>query len=192
MNISTESASTNNTSPEKWTDEEVNSWFQKKEWLEDWEPTPDASINIRTFAIEYHKNPKRWKQTFSFLKETDLKNLPEGKHELDGEKLFIAVSEYNSKEKADTKYEAHKKYIDIQYLISGEEQMGLTTLDKVKISEPYNAEKDLAFYSFEGGIYQKATSGNFFIFFPEDVHRPCIKTKESTPVKKLVVKLLTE
>ena len=70
--------------------------------------------------------------------------------------------------------------------------MGITTLDKAEVSDPYDAETDLVFYNYEGGQYFKANSGSFFIFFPEDLHRPCIKTVESVPVKKLVVKLQVE
>lgn len=192
MIILTAITSSTNTNPEKWADEEVNIWFKKKEWLQGWEVNPDASINRRKFAIEYHKNPKLWNQAFAFIKQADLNNLTEGKQELKGENLFIAVGNYLTKDKSETKYEAHKKYIDIQYVISGEEQIGLTTLDKVAFLESYNAEKDLIFYSFEGGDYLKADPGNFLIFFPEDVHRPSIKTGESVAVKKLVVKLLIE
>jgi YhcH/YjgK/YiaL family protein len=184
--------SLNNNNPEKWSDEVVDLWYEKQDWLEGWKVSADVSINRRTFAIEYHKSPERWKKAFAFLKETDLINLPTEKHELDGKNLFVAVSEYNSKELNETKYEAHKKYVDIQYVISGEEQLGVTPLESVNASEPYNEEKDLIFYKFEGGNFFKANPNNFFIFFPEDVHRPCIKTTESVPVKKLVVKLLLE
>jgi YhcH/YjgK/YiaL family protein len=70
--------------------------------------------------------------------------------------------------------------------------MGITTLDKVEVDEPYDSEKDLAFYKYEGGDYVKATPENFMIFFPEDVHRPSIKVDENVPVKKGVVKILIE
>lgn len=186
------SCNTKNTNPEKWTDDEVTEWFEKGEWLEGWDIRPDASINKRRLAISYHKNSKHWKQAFTFLNEADLKNLPEGKQELEGEHLFVAVSEYDSKDKSETKYESHKKYIDIQYLISGEEQMGITTLDKVELADPYDDETDLAFYHYEGGKYVTATPQNFMIFFPEDLHRPCIKTNENVPVKKAVVKISVE
>ena len=55
--------------------------------------------------------------------------------------------------------------------------------------QPYNEEKDIAFYTSNGGTLRKATPGNFFIFFPQDVHRPCVKEKEQVTVKKLVVKM---
>ena len=70
--------------------------------------------------------------------------------------------------------------------------MGITPLEKVAVSEPYNPESDLAFYTFEGGKYVEANPKNFLVFFPEDVHRPCIKLNESVPVKKIVVKILVE
>jgi len=190
--LATFSCTTKNSDPEKWTDEEVNVWFEKGEWLEGWNVKPDPSINKRSLANYYHDNPKHWKQAFTFLKEADLKNLPVGTQELEGKHLFVAVSEYDTKDKKDTKYEAHRKYIDIQYLISGEEQMGLTTLDKVEVADPYDAEKDLVFYLYEGGDYIKATQQNFLIFFPEDAHRPCIKTNENVLVKKAVVKIMIE
>jgi YhcH/YjgK/YiaL family protein len=178
--------------PEKWSDEEVNAWFEKQDWLNGWQVQPDASIDKKELAIYYHKNPRHWDQAFNFLKTADLKNLPAGTQELEGKHLFVAISEYDSKEKPDTRYESHKKYIDIQYVIKGEELMGITTLDKVEVDEPYDSEKDLAFYKYEGGDYVKATPENFMIFFPEDVHRPSIKVDENVPVKKGVVKILIE
>lgn len=186
------SCSNEQTNPEKWTDKEVDTWFKNKDWLAGWDVTPDASINKRSMAIYYHKNPKHWEQAFRFLKEADLKKLPIGKQELEGKHLFIAVSEYDSKDLNETKYESHKKYIDIQYVISGEEKMGITTLDKVEPDGIYDEEKDLAFYHSTEGEYHNATPGNFLVFFPEDVHRPSVKVGESVPVKKAVVKLLIE
>jgi YhcH/YjgK/YiaL family protein len=76
------------------------------------------------------------------------------------------VAEYYGKQKPDALYESHKKYIDIQYVIKGEELIGLTTLDKVAVRDPYSEEKDIAFYDFDGGDYLKATPKNFFLFFP--------------------------
>jgi YhcH/YjgK/YiaL family protein len=178
--------------PSTWSESEINTWFDKKEWLGGWNVQPDASVNRKTFAEMYHKNPRHWDQAFLFLKGADLKNLPLGKQELEGEHLFVSVAEYYGKQKPDALYEAHKKYIDIQYVITGEELMGLTTLDKVTERDPYNLEKDIAFYDFDGGEYMKATPDKFFLFFPEDVHQPSVTTGDSVQVKKIVVKILIE
>lgn len=118
--------------------------------------------------------------------------MPLEKQELDGKNLFITVMEYMGKEKSDVLFEAHKKYIDIQYIIKGEEIMGLTTLDKVKVVNPYDEEKDITFYEFDGGNYHKATPENFFLFFPEDVHRPSIKSENDVLVRKIVIKVLID
>lgn len=190
--LTTMSCSNTNTNPEKWTDDEVNTWFEKQEWLGGWQVQPDASVNRRSLAIHYLNNPRHWDQAFQFLKTANLHEMPLGKQELEGKHLFVSVDDYITKDKSETKYESHRKYIDLQYVIEGEELMGLTTLDKVKVSEPYNEEKDLAFYEFEGGEYITTTPKNFVIFFPEDLHRPVMKVNENSRVKKIVVKILIE
>lgn len=190
--ITSISCSDKSTDPSKWSDEEVNKWFGEKEWLQGWQVSPDASINKRNLAIHYLKNQRHWDQAFHFLKDADLKNLPLGKQELEGQHLFVSVAEYKPKQKSETRYESHQKYIDIQYVIAGKELMGITTADKVTVDEPYNAEKDLAFYKSEEGEFREATPGNFLVFFPDDIHRPSITTGDSTMVKKIVVKILIE
>jgi len=190
--IAVTACSEKNTDPAKWTDEEVNEWFNKKEWLGGWNVLPDASVNKRNFAIYYHKNPRHWEQAFHFLKSANLQELPLGKQELEGEHLYISVAEYFGKQKPDAFYESHKKYIDIQYVIDGEEIIGVTTLDKVAVKDPYSEEKDIAFYDYEGGEYLKATPEKFFLFFPEDAHRPSITTGDSIMVRKIVVKVMVE
>jgi len=102
------------------------------------------------------------------------------------------VAQYYGKQKADAFYESHKKYIDIQYVIEGEELIGLTTLDKVTVKDAYSEKKDIAFYNSDSGDCIKATPEKFFLFFPEDVHRPSITTGDSILVKKIVVKILIE
>lgn len=181
-----------NNHPETWTNQEINAWFGKKDWLNGWVANPDISINKRSLAIHYFKNQKHWDQMFRFLQSSDLANLPLGKQELDGSHLYISVDAYTSKDKEQTRYESHRQYIDVQYLISGQELMGLATADKVEVSEPYNEEKDVAKYIYDGGDYILANPSNFLVFFPGDIHRPCIKVQENEPVKKIVVKILIE
>jgi len=181
-----------NQNPEKWTDDEINSWFNKKEWLNGWNVLPDASINKRTFVVLYHKNPRHWNQAFQFLKSANLKELPLGIQELEGKHLFVNVQEYYGKDKSEAIFESHKKYIDIQYVIEGEEIIGLTTIDKAKVKEQYNEDKDITFYDSDEMEYLKATPENFFLFFPDDVHQPSITAVDSIQIKKIVVKILIE
>lgn len=175
--------------PADWTEDEVNTWFEKKDWLSAWSIQPDASVNKKALAIAYHKNPERWQKAFEYLKTTDLTTAPSGKTELDGENLFATVAEYFPKKREEVRYESHRKYIDIQYVIKGEEIMGITTHDKVTDDKAYNEEKDIAFYLSEDGNYRHATPSIFLVFFPDDVHRPSISTGDSVLVKKVVIKV---
>ena len=192
MTIVFSSCTSKQSNPEKWTETEIDNWFEKNEWLGGWDVQPDKSIDRRALALNYFKNQERWDLAFQFLKTADLKELPLGKKELDGQRLFVSIDEYTTKDKSETRYESHKKYIDIQYIIDGEELIGLTTPDKVEVTEPYNDEKDITFYAFEGGDDIKVTPGNFVVFFPDDVHRPVMKATANSKVRKIVVKILME
>jgi YhcH/YjgK/YiaL family protein len=125
---------------------------------------------------------------FEFLKNTDLLALSTGRHDIDGNNVFALVSEYDSKNPEDCRLEAHRIYTDIQYLVSGKELIGFETLNQQPVMSEYNPEKDIAFYQGDGTpILLEA--GMFAVFFPQDVHRPCIKVDESEKVKKIVVKV---
>jgi len=126
-------------------------------------------------------------KAFAFIKETDLANLAEGKYIIDGDSIYASVMEYNSKDPKDAKLESHVKYIDVQYIISGEELMGYTTLNEQKVIE-INNEKDCIFY--EGEVsYVKVSAGMFAVFFPSDLHKPSISVQQTSKVKKVVIKI---
>ena len=104
------------------------------------------------------------------------------------------VSEYTTKEVNEYGYEAHREYIDIQYLISGEEKICCLPLEYLKEIKPYNDEKDAAFYEEASVKPQELIIGNgyFTILFPQDGHMPQMCVKEPTAVKKVVVKVKIE
>lgn len=178
-----------NKTPDKWSEKELTEWFSSGAWKRGWEASPDESINQREFAIQYNRNPQRWEKAFQFLSEQDLTKLELGRHELEGADLFVNVDEYVSRNEEDVLFEAHKKYADIQVIVSGEERMGVLPLDSTSIVVPYNEEKDIVFLTADAGNYRTATPGRFFIFFPDDAHRPTVKTTENIQVRKIVVKV---
>ena len=160
------------------------------EWVCGWEVTPDATIVQEQMAAHFEANRERWKATFDFLKSADLANLPLGEHEILGREVFAIVSEYAPKQHEDCLFENHLKYIDLQYVISGEEIMGVTTLDKVTPVQEHDAVKDIRFYAQEAEAeYVPAGPETFFVFFPSDIHRPSMKTEKDVLVKKVVVKV---
>lgn len=175
--------------PDQWSEGELTEWFNAGEWKRGWEATPDESIDQREFAIQYNLNPQRWEKAFQFLSEQDLSKLELGRHELEGPDLFVNVDEYISRNEEDVLFEAHKKYADIQVLVSGEEKIGVLPLESTTLAVPYNEEKDIAFFSADADNYRVATPGRFFMFFPDDAHRPTVKTTENSQVRKVVVKV---
>jgi YhcH/YjgK/YiaL family protein len=178
--------------PAKWSDKKLTEWFQSGEWKSGWKVMPDGSVNQRELAVQYYKHKDRWEKAFHFLATSDLGNIESGKHELEGDYLFANIQEYVTKNEEDTRFEAHRKYADIQYLISGEEKIGLTALENTTITESYNSEKDVAFMTAGQTSYRLATPECFFVFFPDDAHRPCVKADENITIRKIVIKVLID
>jgi YhcH/YjgK/YiaL family protein len=141
-------------------------------------------------SLLYENLGERIKKSFEYIKTTDLKNLQAGKYPIDGENIFALVSGYQTKSESDGKLEAHKKYIDVQYVIEGEELMGYVPLGLQQILEPYKEENDIVFFTSDKS-FTKVSAGMFAIFFPEDVHMPGISTGKNSDVKKLVIKVRT-
>lgn len=176
--------------PAAWSDKKVEKWFSKGEWSAGWKMSPDPSINKRELAVSYFKNKERWDKAFTFLKNSDFQKLETKRYDIDGDNLFATISEYKTKDPETTNYEAHRKYIDIQYVISGEEIMNVAPLSTVKeVVTPYDESKDIEFITVSSIVNHKASPSNFFIFFPDDAHRPGIKVGVNLPVRKVVVKL---
>ena len=178
------------TDPSAWSNKKITKWFGKEEWLGGWEVTPDSSINKREFAVSYFKNKDRWDKAFKFLKDSDLSKLELKRYDIDGDNLFATVSEYFTKNEETTNFEAHRKYIDIQYVIKGKEIMNIAPIATVKdIIIPYDATKDIEFVTVDKVVNHLATPGRLFIFFPDDAHRPGLKDEVSSQVRKIVIKL---
>lgn len=163
-------------------------WFNAGEWAEGLTVAAHGSVDVNEFYKQYHAKPALWKAVFEFMKQ-DLSELEVGKYQLVEGEAFAMVSEYDTKEPENAKWEAHHKFIDLQYVIAGEEQMGVLPLAEAVNALEYNEQKDLIFYGDNEGELHLASPEAFFLFFPSDVHRPCIKVGESAPVKKLVAKI---
>lgn len=129
-----------------------------------------------------------FKECFEFIKNIKLADLEPGRYEINGENAFALVQSYNTKSLNEGIYEAHKKYIDIQYIISGEEQIGYSNLKNLEVNTPYKEEADAALLKGNGNLLT-LRAGDFAIFFPEDAHMPGISLVESSLVKKLVLKI---
>ena len=137
-------------------------------------------------AEKYYKLSPQIKTALEYLQHNDLHSVADGKYFIDGENLYMNVQEYQTK--ISNNIEAHRKYIDIQYMIKGNENMGVTSISGLKIAKNYDEEKDVIFY--DGECKNELVKENeFIIFFPEDAHLPCQIADKPSIVKKVVVKI---
>jgi YhcH/YjgK/YiaL family protein len=140
-------------------------------------------------ASIYRSISPRMAQALDFLQKTDFTTLAPGKHPLDGDKVYALVLALETKPKKVAFWEAHRKYIDVQYLFEGVERMGRADLQALKLDGDYLAEKDLQKLKGSGDFFT-VPAGTFAIFWPNDGHMPDVAVKEPQPVKKVVVKVL--
>ena len=124
-----------------------------------------------------------------WLRKTDLENLADGKYLIESERIFANVQSYETKITAP--FEAHKKYIDIQYMIKGEEKIGVVDYDVCTTVEQYNSQKDIEFLDCSENVnYCTLKEGEFLILYPDDAHQPSLAIDNPDFVKKAVVKVL--
>lgn len=125
-------------------------------------------------------------KAFEYLQSIDFSEYDEGKYPIDGNDMYASISEYVTKN--DGQLEGHLEYIDIQYIVSGSEIIGYAKKGNQPEAIPYSNERDIAFYE---GDYEpiNVNAGEFVIFFPDDLHLPCLKCDKPSVVKKVVVKV---
>lgn len=173
---------------ETWTEASAKEWLDKKEWKVGLNPDVFTSVNKIVFAQQYHKNKAAWDKAFAFLRDSDLTKIKPGKYPIDGDNVYAIVTEAPSKEFDQSAWESHRKYIDLHYIIKGQETIGMAAISKATVTKPYNETTDAANYNAEGQ-YFLATPATFYLFFPQDAHRPNIKAAGYDVVKKVVVKI---
>ena len=179
-----------NDNPASWSDAKVDEWFNKGEWKNGWQVTADNTINKKDLAISYYKIKDRWNSAFAFMKENDLSTIKPGRHDIDGDNLYISITDYNTKNEEDANYEAHRKYADIQYVVTGKEQIGIVPLSmKDQEVKAYDEKGDIEYFTVSQKKNYPADPDVFFIFFPGDAHEPGLKIDSIAPVRKAVVKV---
>lgn len=147
-------------------------------------------IDTWDFAAKYFKKDILSLMT-DFLKKTDV-NSEDKKYILKGDDVFAMVSSYETRAMENAIIEAHKKYIDVQTLVSGKEVIGYFPLNSLKIKAEYDDSKDAAFYNVPAEKFgmNHLVPGVFQVFFPQDAHMPCLSASEKAEkVKKIVFKI---
>lgn len=155
---------------------------------------------------------RRLDRAVRFIRETDLSNLPDGRTEIDADDVFALCHTYVTRPVGQGRWEAHRRYGDVQIVIAGMERIGWSPRGLLRTMIPYDEERDVEFFegariapekdasagvaessgsAFSGGIprWLTLTPGLAAVFFPRDAHMPEIALLETpTPVRKVVIK----
>jgi biofilm protein TabA len=132
----------------------------------------------------------RFAKAFEILKDKSLSQKEDGKYPVDGDKIYYTIQRYTTKPLNEGKLEAHRKYIDIQFLLEGQELLGYAPLKGLTIAEEYDPQKDIAFFNTPKEITKiKLEPGLFCVLFPDDAHLPCRQLAGPAEVRKVVIKI---
>lgn len=145
--------------------------------------------SIKNAELYYALTP-RIKQAFDWLASVNVNTLDAGRHDIDGDNLFVNVQDIELKPRYDAALEVHNRYIDIQVMYGNKEEYGWA--ERCNCHRPngeFNEEKDVQFFADEPQIFYTLHEGQFAIFYPEDAHAPMLGVGK---VRKLIFKLAIE
>jgi len=147
----------------------------------------DMILDALKNARRYLALNKGFAGAMEFLLRPDLKELPTGRYEIDGDRVYAMVSKESGRRREDALLETHERYIDIQLVLAGTDDMGWKP--KFLCRRPsgeYDQKNDIQFFADEPEAWLSVRSGAFVIFFPEDAHMPLISSGQ---LHKIVVKV---
>jgi len=144
---------------------------------------------IANAQLYEHLSP-RIKRAFDYLRRTDLASLSPGRHDIDGDSLYLMLSRYETKSKPQGAWEAHRRYIDLQVVVQGTEQIGYSHMSRLAPGA-YEADRDFVPLAGDGD-FLTLTAGAFMLLFPEDGHMPGIAVGAPSSVMKAVFKIGVE
>ena len=126
-----------------------------------------------------------------FLRRKDLLELPDGNVPLDGKRVFAILQRYRTAHREAPKFEYHRKYIDVQYILKGEEVIGWAPAAEMTASFDYDEQQDICFGLMEPGKWSpvRLRAGQLGVFWPEDAHAPRLAAGPPVLVRKIVVKV---
>lgn len=128
-----------------------------------------------------------FKQAFDFLRNQNLDALADGRHDLAGDSLFALVQGYGTKPQSEGFWEAHRRYIDLQFIVRGVERIGYAPLHRMTL-DSHDESRDLSVLHGDGD-FLTLTEGCFMLLWPEDAHMPGLQADRSGLVRKIVFKI---
>lgn len=129
-------------------------------------------------------------RAFDYIRDTDLNALAPGVHQIIAKQLFVIIEEAEGRTRSDAKLEAHRRYIDIQLVLEGVDEMGWRALADCHLPlDEHNAERDIRFFADEAATWISTPANHFCIFFPEDAHAPLVS---NGPIRKAIFKVAVD
>jgi len=123
----------------------------------------------------------------AFLRRPDLAQLAPGRHEIDGERIYAVVIQAPGRSREAVRLEAHRKYLDVQFALTGTDQMGWKSTPACKQPQgEYDPAKDVVLFDDAPQTWVAVEPGHLAVFFPEDAHAPMVAEGN---LHKVVVKL---
>ena len=142
---------------------------------------------------KYAEVKKYSQEAAEFMENFKPEDYADGRYDLNEEGLFVNIQSYTTNPRENQKYEAHRRYIDVQYIITGKEGFCLKDISEMTEADiivPYSEESDIMFFSNKvEGEYHALTDGEFLVMPPECAHMPGMAVGEPSPVRKMVVKI---
>jgi len=121
------------------------------------------------------------------------RSVADGRTDIDGERLYASVATYETGPREERRFEAHRKYIDVQVLLEGEERIDVSLDKDLPLLEAYDETRDVMFLKPPEHVASLPMRPGFFVvFYPHDVHRPGCHLKEKRRVRKIVMKVAVE
>ncbi len=142
-------------------------------------------------AVENKSLQDRIHKVFAFIAEHDLSDMTPGRYEIEGSSLYMNLEEFTTSPAEGRDFEAHKKYVDLFYVVTGEEGVDISDIHALS-SAGYNEEKDRESLNGNAQKHMVLHAGEYMTLFPADAHRPAICEGEPKPMKKAVFKIAIE
>jgi YhcH/YjgK/YiaL family protein len=127
----------------------------------------------------------------SYACTTDFSAMSLGRHTVDGGNMIVLVQEYTTSLSNPHKVETHVRYVDIHYVLQGEEMIGYSSANVSPVLVDTSAEQDIIYFNAVDEILAPLKAGMYAVFFPWEIHRPGHIAAESSDVRKVVVKALS-
>lgn len=131
-------------------------------------------------------------KAIAYIRSTDMVNLQPGRYEIDGDDMFAVVQEIETVKKSDRKAECHSKYIDVQYLVCGDEEVigvGRASEHNMIVEDQLDTNDYALYQEVHGEFDVILNPGMFVVFFPSDLHRPGCSRNGEMKLKKVVIKV---